>query len=914
MTKPILKTKLYVPQLRSKAVTRTRLLKRLSEDVGCKLTLICAPAGFGKTTLVSEWVTGCNYPVAWLSLEEEDNDLIQFISYFIVALQSIGLEVGEGVLDEIHSLHTVGVDAILTTLINEIAEIAMNFVFVIDDYHVIDNKAVNDALIFLLDHMPTQMRFVVITRNDQYLPLARLRSKNQLKEIRAMDLRFTHLEVTDFFNQVMSLSLSDKDIVTLETRTEGWIAGLQLVAISILGQKDITGFIESFSGNHNFIMDYLVEEVLNQQSEEIHSFLLHTSILDCFCGSLCDAIMLNCSATSQKILEYLQHINLFIVPLDNERVWYRYHHLFADLLRQKLSKEFHLSKNNKDKNVADLHIRASKWFENNDLTSEAIHHALAARDFERAASLIEVTWSKMDKSLQSATWLRWAKMIPDELVRLRPVLSVGYAWALLDAGEIEGCEQRLQSAENCIEKISNNGMRNENSILDIVITDEEQYNMLPSIIATARAYLASVLGDIKASIKYALKAQNQIPKGDHYNKEVVNTLLGLAQWANGELEAAYNTITKDIVNTKMDIMVAVVLAPIRIEQGKLNQALRIYEKSLHSALEEDKIYQIPIASFYLGIGNIKLLKGDLIGAEEFLKRSMEKGENAALPNWRYNWYLLKARIMENQGKLDESLDLLNEAESYYYRNPIPNIVPLGALKTRVFIKQGKIYEALDWVKENHLTIEDELSYLREFEHITLVRVLIAKFSYFNNKKLLGDAKLLIERLLVEVREGNRIGHIIELHILKAFVYELSGDLELALESLKVAIKLAEPEEFFLVFINDGMQLHRLLLESDIYIISPDYVSKLLTEIEKIRDTNESRLASSKSYSKIIVPLSKRELEILKLIADGLSNHDISDRLFLALSTIKNYNQNLFGKLQVKSRTEAIKRARELGLL
>jgi len=358
MNIPILRTKLHIPQIRNKVVSRPQLIERLRDGkLENKLTLICAPAGFGKTTLTSEWIMGCECAVAWLSLDDKDNDVAQFLAYFVASLQSIQGDIGEKVLEALFAIESVGIESIMTTLINDITGIESDIVFVMDDYHVINNKSINNAVAFLLDHMPANLNLVITTRVNPLLNLSKLRARNQLTEIRVEDLRFTHSEVVGFFKHVMDLNIKEEDLVTLETRTEGWVAGLQLAAISMQGQKDTTGFIEEFSGNHYFIMDYLIEEVLKQQSEEIQSFLLQTSILNRLSGPLCDAIMIQSSPAGQKTLEYLQQANLFIVPLDNERRWYRYHHLFADLLKQRISNEGY--------DINQLHIRASKWHEKN---------------------------------------------------------------------------------------------------------------------------------------------------------------------------------------------------------------------------------------------------------------------------------------------------------------------------------------------------------------------------------------------------------------------------------------------------------------------------------------------------------------------------------------------------------------------
>ena len=420
MSTPILATKLYVPPPRPKAVLRPRLIERLNEGLHGKLTLISAPAGFGKTTLVSEWVAGCaSEPVAWLSLDEGDNDPARFLTYLIAALQTIEANIGKGMLGLLQSPQPPPTEAILTALLNEIATIPDHFVLVLDDYHVLDAKPVDHALTFLLEHLPPQMHLVIATREDPHLPLARLRARGQLTELRAADLRFTPAEAAEFLNQVMGLNLSAEDIAALETRTEGWIAGLQLAALSMRGQQDATSFINAFTGSHHFVLDYLLEEVLHQQSESVQAFLLRTSILDRLCGPLCDAVLLDPSASGQETLEYLERANLFIVPLDDERRWYRYHHLFGDLLRQRLGKP---------REFAEFNLRASRWHEENGDLGAAFHHAIAAGDFVRAARLAEAAWQGMDESFQTAAWLGWVKKLPEEVIRVRPA-ALHPAWS-----------------------------------------------------------------------------------------------------------------------------------------------------------------------------------------------------------------------------------------------------------------------------------------------------------------------------------------------------------------------------------------------------------------------------------------------------------------------------------------------------
>ena len=489
MPAPLLLTKLYVPPSRSNIVLRPRLLERLNEGLMRKLTLISASAGFGKTTLVSEWVAGCGRPVAWLSLDEGDNDPTRFLTYLVAALQTIAANIGAGVSAVLESPQPPPSESILTTLLNDIATISDSFIFVLDDYHVIDSKPVDEALTFLLEHLPRQMHLVIATREDPSLPLARLRVRGQLTELRATDLRFAPAEAAAFLNQMMGLNLSAEDVAALEARTEGWIAGLQLAALSMQGRSDTAGFIQAFTGSHHFVLDYLVEEVLQQQSESVRTFLLQTSILDRMCGSLCGAV--TAQEGSKGMLESLQRDNLFVVPLDDQRQWYRYHHLFADVLQAHLIEA-------QPEQVSRLHQRASVWYELNGDPAESIRHALAAEDFARAATLIELAEPEIRRSRQggTVTELGWLKALPDELVRFRPVLSVAYAYALFGSGELGGVEPRLRDAERWLDTPAEMRARPESPATGMVVVDEEEFRRLPGMIALLRAAQALARGDM----------------------------------------------------------------------------------------------------------------------------------------------------------------------------------------------------------------------------------------------------------------------------------------------------------------------------------------------------------------------------------------------------------------------------------
>jgi LuxR family maltose regulon positive regulatory protein len=635
--------------------------------------------------------------VAWLSLDEGENDPARFLAYLVAALQTIAPTIGEGVLAVLQSPQPPPAETILTALLNDVTTFPDHFLLVLDDYHLIDAKPIDMALTFLLEHLPPHMHLVIVTREDPRLPLARLRARGQLAELRAADLRFTRAEAAGFLKGVMGLNLSAEDVAALEERTEGWIAGLQLAALSLQGQQDASSFIRSFTGSHHFVLDYLLDEVLHQQPESVQTFLLRTSILERMCGPLCDAVLgidneelkIEKSSAqadhsqfsiinSQFMLEELERANLFIVPMDNERRWYRYHHLFAELLRQRL---LHSG------GVDEYHIRASQWYEDNGLEAEAFRHALAARDFVRAAGLAEMAWQAMDNSFQSAAWLGWVKKLPDDLICTRPVLSTQVASALLDAGELEASESRLRDAERWLEG-SSDGM---------VVVDEEQFRTLPVRIALARAYNAQAQGDVAGTVKYAELALDLSPEEDQFSRGGAAATLGLAYWTRGDLEAAHRNladwvnIVQQAGNIDFAVASAFYLAEIRVAQGRLHEAVRTNKRSLQLASEHDKHVQRITAHQYLGLALLYYEMGEQEAAAQHLLRSKELGEQASLIDWPYRWRLAQARFKESQGDLDAALELLDEAKGLYVRNPVPDIRPIEALKARVYLRQGRLH-------------------------------------------------------------------------------------------------------------------------------------------------------------------------------------------------------------------------------
>ncbi len=930
MSTPILATKLYIPPVRPELVSRPRLIERLNEGLGQnqgfgrKLSLISAPAGFGKTTLVSEWVAGCERPAAWLSLDEGDNAPTRFLAYLVAALQTLALSgvkgiaanIGKGVLGVLQSPQPPPTESILTVLINEIITVSDNFVLVLDDYHVIDAKPVDTALTFLLEHLPPQMHLVIATREDPQLPLARLRVRGQLTELRVADLRFTPSEAAGFLNQVMGLNLSAEEIAALETRTEGWIAGLQMAALSMQGRADTASFIQAFTGSHHFVMDYLVEEVLQRQPDRVRSFLLQTSILDRLSGPLCDAVRFGSakSPTGQEdgrgMLEALERDNLFVVPLNDNRQWYRYHHLFADVLQA------HLTEEQPDR-VPILHRRASEWYERNGLPADAVRYAFAAEDFERVADLAELAWPAMDSSFQSAAWLGWVKALPDELIRTRPVLSTQYAWALWMGGELEASEARLRDAERWLDPTGDMSARPEGSSVGMVVVDEEQFRTLPAQIALVRAYNAEAHGDVSGTVKYAELALKLTPEEDHLGRAQATVSLGFTYWASGDLEAAHRALA-DWINSmqKAGNMVFAIastfaLADIMVAQGRLHEAVRAYKQSLQLASEHDEHVQRVIAHLYLGLAMLYHEMGDQEAAAQHLLKSKELGEQSTLPDWPYRWCLAQAQLKETRGDLEAALDLLDEAKRLYVRVTVPDIRPIEALKARVYVRQGRLPKALAWVHELGLSVDDELSYLREFEHIMLARVLIAEYESNHTEHSVPQANGLLERLLQAAEEGRRMGSVIEILVLQALAHQAQGNIPLALAPLERALTLAEPEGYVRIFVDEGPPMAALLTRmKDEGGRMKAYIHKLLATIGKQRDVHPSSFIPQP----LVEPLSKRELEVLGLLRTELNGPEIARELMVSLNTMRTHTKNIYSKLGVHNRRAAVRRAEELDLL
>jgi LuxR family transcriptional regulator, maltose regulon positive regulatory protein len=923
MSTPILTTKLYILPPRPNVVLRPRLSERLNDGLHRKLTLISAPAGFGKTTLLASWLatrtegrglraesaslspqsSALSTRVAWLSLDEGDNDPTRFLTYLVAALQTIAPTIGAGVLGVLQGPQPPPAEAMLTALLNDITTLPDNFTLILDDYHVLDAKPVDAALTFLLEHLPPQMHLVIATREDPQLPLARLRARGQLTELRAADLRFTPAEAAAFLKEVMGLRLSASDIAALEERTEGWIAGLQLAALSMQSHQNVPSFIRAFAGDHRYIVDYLVEEVLQRQPEPIRSFLLQTAILDRLNGSLCDAV--TGQERGQAQLEALERGNFFVVPLDDTRHWYRYHHLFAEVLAAHLMAE-------QPDQISTLHRRASEWYEHNGSAADAIRHALAAEDFERAADLVELAVPAMRRSRQEATLLGWLKALPDELITFRPVLSVHYAGALLSSGELEGVEARLLSAERWLDTTADGRERPQARSANMVVVDEAEFRRLPGSIAVYRAGQALALGDVPDTVKYARRALELVPEDDHLGRGAATALLGLAYWTSGDLETAHWTYADGMARVQKAghlsdaISGAIARADIRIAQGRLHEAMGIYEHALQLATEQGEPLLRGTADLYVGMSELHREHNDLHAATQHLLSSKELGEHSGFVQNRSRWSVAMARIREAQGDLAGALELLQEAERLYMGDFFPNVRPVAALLTRVWVAQGRVGEALGWAREQGLSAHDDLSYLREFEHITLARVLLARSTSDRTDHSMREAIGLLERLLKAAEAGERTGSVIEILVLQALAHQTHGDIPAALAPLSRALTLAEPEGYIRVFVDEGPPMAQLLEAAAKHRTAPSYVRRLLAALGKAEGRTQVKQG-------LIEPLSARELDVLRLLRTDLTGPEIARELMVSLHTLRTHTNNIYTKLGVNNRRAAVHRAEELDL-
>jgi len=925
MAESLLRTKLFVPPVRPKIVPRPRLIERLDQalQLGHKLILISAPAGFGKTTLVSEWVGNLRADggkashianrVAWLSLDENDQDPSRFLAYFIAALAQVeGMEdsIGRGALDMLHSPQPPPVEEILTSLINDVAAVSEGIVFILDDYHLLVSSKVDKTLAFILEHLPRHMHLVISTREDPHLPLPRLRARGQLTELRGADLRFAYAEAAEFLNRIMDLELSEEDVKALETQTEGWVAGLQMVAISMKGRKDVGNLISALTGSHRYILDYVLDEVLVQQPESVQEFLLQTAVLDRMTAPLCDAVRYGTVETptgqnnSQATLEMLEHANLFIVPLDDERRWYRYHHLFADLLRQRL-RTIHRNL------VPALHHRASEWYAENGFTDEAIEHALRAEDFEWAVSLIEKQADSIWERGEHAKLLKWTSKLPAEYLSARPLITIFHAWIQLEVGETQAAKSTLEAVDRAIKQITN-GASTGGSML-IGHSDIEH---LKSRISVMRAMIGFREADVPAIINFSRAALAALPEDDLSWRGIAAMALGDSQYIAGNMHGAYSglseaiRISKKAGNVYITIYTSIKLAIILQYQGKLRQALDTCHE-LMAYMTSNRLERSSMSGvLHAEQAEILWDLNDIDQAFQLVSRGVELCKREVdLTN--LSWaHLVLVKVLYVKRDYTAAMKEIRELEKIAAGSLVPIwiISRIAAWKARILLARGNLQAMQDWVLVRQLNTDDEVVVAREVEYIVL-----ARFLAFRGQA--KDAIDLLNRLIKNAEAGGRITRTIEMALLLALTHHAQGETDKALATLEKSLSLAESGGHVRLFVNEGPAMAYLLREALNRGVSGEYVRRLLAAFSPTDPGEEvTSMMPQVDQSGLIEPLSDRELELLQLLAIGLTNREIATRLYLSLHTVKAHTRNIYSKLGVHNRTHAVARARAMGIL
>ncbi len=887
MSTSVLATKLYRPPPRPSVVRRPRLVEQLQTGLSGKLTLLSAPAGFGKTTLLSDWLASSTQPVAWLSLEEADADPIRFLTYVVAALQTASAEVGAGVMRAFNSPQPPPILALLTPLLNDLSCLTESLILVLDDYHRSATAPIDQALTFLLEHLPPHLHLVIATREDPDLPLGRWRGRGDLTELRAADLRFTRAEATTFLTEVMGLSLSPAELATLSLRTEGWIAGLHLAALSLRSQPDASRAVASFSGSHRFVLDYLVEEVLQQQPASVQTFLLRTSVLDRLSGPLCAAVLLEPEASVQATLDYLEHANLFLIPLDTERRWYRYHQLFADLLRQRLPATLTGS----SLRVAELHCRASAWYEEQGMELDAFHHAAAAEDFPRAERLIAGNSMPLHFHGAVKTLLDWLGSLPTPVLNERPSLWVHYASLLLVNGQTTGVEDKLQAAEAALRGAE----------------FDRQTRGLVGQIAAARATLALTRYQVDGMLVQSDRALEWLDPSSSTARATALWTRAFAHLIQGNRAASRRdladamAISEAAGDTFTTILATIGLGNVQEADNQLSLAAETYQRVLDLAGEQPQ--QI-VHEAHLGLARISYERNDLQAAERHGQLSLELARQYDRVIDRYLLCeVFLARLKLAQADLAAAEALLATAEqSARQRQFLHRLPDISEVQVLTMLRRGHLTAAARLAAAYPIPASRARVHLAAGDPAAALAVLAP---WREEIEARGWAEARIKALLLETL---------------AFAAQDKWD-QVALRLLD-ALALAEPGDCLRSFVDEGRPLEKLLVwflarrEPGKYLRHGEYreyVGKVLAAFAAERSPHRVPVPPQPA-SPLVEPLSRREVEVLRLIAEGCSNQEISRRLFVALDTVKGHNRTIFSKLQVGRRTEAVARARELGLL
>jgi LuxR family maltose regulon positive regulatory protein len=929
---PLLATKLALPPARPSLVSRPRLVERLHQGQDGRLTLVVAPPGSGKTTLISAWlkqIADCRLqiadkatapvanrqsPIAWLSLDDADNDPTRFWSYGLAAVERLFPGASDHALSMLRSPQPPPLEVIVGALLNELAEHSPDSpspaVLVLDDYHVIHNQAIHESLAFLLEQMPPGLHIAITSREEPPLPLARLRVRGQLNELRATDLRFTAEESAAFLNGVMGLGLSARDVEALEERTEGWIAALHLAALSLRGRGNVQELIATFTGSHRFLVDYLAEEVLRRQPPEVQTFLLHTALLNRLNGPLCDALVQaddgSGSRPSATLLAELERANLFLVPLDDERNWYRYHHLFGEFLRERLRQRDQALLNR-------LHQRAATWFESQGLVAEAIGHALAGHAPEHAARLIEAVARPMLLRSEVATVLGWLRALPPATVQTQAELALIWAWALTVAGQVDEVEGHLREAEAAL-----------------LATPAPQ---LQGEIVAVRATVAGLRRDIPVAIVLARQALEQLPAENVQIRSVVALMLGTSTYLSGDMAAAavafHETVRASQASDNIIIYMFAQrqLGELQMRQGRLQQAARTFQQALDFAAarypqREGRSRPIPVAgTAYVGMGLLFYEWNRLDEAARYLGDGIELGQQGENVEILLMGPIGLAHTQLALGQVPQAETTMTRAVELARKTGVPRLIDwLHAEQARLWLMQNRVAEAAAWAQSPNnqgfnYSFADEPDYLREIDYMVLAQVALAQGRA-------ADALPLLEKLARSAEAQGRQGSVIEVLALQALALHGAGHGSEALATLERSLSLAEPEGYLRTLVDMGPAMADLLrLARPREARLRQYVARLLAAMPGQEETHQPQVAevprrnaATPAPEPLLEPLSEREIEVLQLVAAGLSNQEIADKLIVGLSTVKKHINNAYAKMDVKSRTQAIVRMRELGLL
>ncbi|MFZ1396830.1 MAG: LuxR C-terminal-related transcriptional regulator [Candidatus Promineifilaceae bacterium] len=871
MFETLLQTKLYLPPARPDWVARPRLLDRLARSPLTRLSLISAPAGYGKTTLVTAWLRQLDgIPICWLSLDEDDGDPSQFFRYLAAAIRPLP-HAQTNLPQLLQAQQAMPAKALMAAFVQDVTAVPDPFILVLDDYHLVDSPEIDAALTFLLAHQPPQLHLVITTREDPNLPLPRLRVRSQLTELRAADLRFTPDEAAAFFRQTMGLTLPAEAITALEQRTEGWVAGLQLSALALQNQ-DVASVIESFGGGHHFVLDYLVAEVLQQQPAHVQIFLRETAVLDRFCAPLCDAVLADSAISSHDVLAHLARANLFLVPLDGERRWYRYHHLFADLLRQRLQTA------QDEAHLAQLHQRASRWFEANNLLLEAFRHAAAANDVALAARLVEGDGLPLYFRGEATPVRRWLESLPDAEYRARPALWVTYASVLTLTGRLHGnIEEILQAAETALQAVT---------------PDDKTADLLGQIAAN-RAMLGVVKNEVDKIITQSRLALEWLHPHNAPMRTTATWTLGYAYQVQGNwaaaLEAYAETITQSQKsgNIMTEIAATTCMGQIQEAENQLQQAAETFQHILQ--LMGDPPWPAACEAC-VGLGRIHYQWNELARAEQYgqqglaLARQLENVDTPAACG------LLLARVKLAQGDAAAALALLVEAEQFVQQHHFDHWVgEITAVRLQTYLHQGDFTAAAQLAENHDLPLSWARLHLAQGNPAAALEVLASV------RRVAPE-----DRLPVLLQQALAVAEV--------------GQGETAVTHLQEALTLAQPGGLIRPFVDEGPALARLLYEALSRGIYPAYVNQLLAAFTATDAPSTPASQTSAADAELLDPLSDRELEVLQLIAEGLTNQEVANRLYLSLHTVKVHARNIFSKLGVKNRTQAVAKGRALGLL